>query len=67
MSRNAFLSRNASSSCSRACSLLDSVRGAVSTKVSDCSSFAGVHRGFTLELVHMEVDAEGQESEVKNR
>ena len=39
----------------------------MSTKVPNCSSSAGVHRGFTLELVHMEVEAEGQESEVKDR
>ena len=39
----------------------------VSTKVSDCSSFAAVHRGFQLELVHMEVEGEDQENEVEDR
>ena len=39
----------------------------MSTKVSDCSSLAGVHEGFTLELVHMEVEADGQESVVEDR
>ena len=38
------------------------------TLVSDCSSLAGVHRRFKLdELVHMEVEAEGQESEMQDR
>ena len=38
------------------------------TLVSDCSSLAGVHRGFKVdELVHTEVEAEGQESEVQDR
>ena len=43
------------------------VRGALSTTVSDCSSLAGVHKWSKLELVHMEVEAEGQESEVEDK
>ena len=39
----------------------------MSTQVSDCSSLAGVHRGFTLELVHMEIEGEDQENEVEER
>ena len=36
--------------------------------MSDCSSLAREHRGSELdELVHMEVEAEGQESEVRDR
>ena len=42
------------------------MRGAVSTKVSDCSSLAGVHRGFNLEPIHMEVEGEDQENEVED-
>ena len=34
------------------------VRGAVSTKVSDCSSFARVHKGSNLEPIDMEVEDE---------
>ena len=44
------------------------VRGAVLTLVSDCSSSAEVHKGFKLdELVHMEVEAEDQESVVQDK
>ena len=39
---------------------------AVSTKVSDCSSFAGVHRVFLLEPTHMEVQGKDQENEVED-
>ena len=42
------------------------MRGAVSTKVSDCSSLAGVHRWFKLERAHMEVEGEDQENEVED-
>ena len=42
------------------------MRGAVSTKVSDCSSSAGVHRRFKLEPIHMEVEGEDQENEVED-
>ena len=38
----------------------------MSAKVSDCSSFAGVHRGFNLEPLHMEVEGEDQENEVED-
>ena len=43
------------------------MRGAASTKVSDCSSLARVHRGVKLELVHMEVEGEDQVNEVEDR
>ena len=43
-----------------------SVRSAVSTKVSDCSSLAGVHTGFNLEPIHIEIEGEDQENEVGN-
>ena len=43
------------------------MRGAVSTKVSDCSSLAGVHRGVNPEPIHMEVEGEDQENEVDYR
>ena len=46
---------------------LDLVRGAVSTKVSDGSSLAGVHRWFKLEPTHMEVEGEDQENEVEDK
>ena len=38
----------------------------MSTKVSDCSSFAGVHRVFLLEPTHMEVEGKDQENEVED-
>ena len=38
----------------------------MSTKVSDCSSFAGVHKEFLLEPTHMEVQGKDQENEVED-
>ena len=65
---HAFASPKEAPVCSVLTVLLpESVRGAVSTKVSDCSSLAGVHRWFKLELVHMEVESEDQENEVEDR